>query len=1323
MKEKKQYFRKYVAVLLTLALFMSMFATVPETKAYTADEAKEKQEFCGTGYQLELSMSSEWENGCVAEVCVSNRGNEDIRNWSVVADVGEGLVENSWNATKRKVGTKEVVFECESHNMVIKPNEKISFGFQMTGGAFYEIRSLRLVQGKIVNTNKADVIFRETGSWEGNKTIEGTITNESDETLKDWSLSFQAGGEIINVWNVSITGKDSDIYYVSNCDYNAVIEPGESVTFGFQISYETNVFDGVSNVRIYSAGEEESGDGEAEQGRETERPDDDSTPAASMTPAVTETPVLTSTPEVTPEDTKEPEGEEVSENDIEFVKVDNRDWNMDMIHANDEMVKKEKKNIDRQIKVTMLDSGINYSSEVVVAERKNFVEGQEEMTCLFEDGSGHGTAIAEVLASDPESVEDNSDGMEYEDDFGKYTYYGDADEDDEADKADTESADIGDTVSMGDLLDSGYEWTEGMNPNIKLYSGKILDENNETTVDQIVEGIDWAIEEGTDILSLSVGMEKDSKKLHKAVQRAADQGILIIAASGDEGETEYPAAYPEVMSVGMADSMGKTAGVSSEVVAPGKSIVSRGVFDSMQIFSGSSMAVPHVVGLASILWQRDTSRDASFIRGLIDVSAKALEDDANCRYGMIDCKYALECYDTFAQQVAENSSILDAVSDDGEDDTVREELESRIENESELATEEEMQKLHGNWAWQSHQSFVSEKYERTWTNGEIYVEVLRDGLSFVDRKDKNPECYGMRDHPWFHGFFGGVKDSENPGKKTKKSNYITAFRTLLELADYMRRKGEVKKMSTDSDVPAVKNVLVGINGAFQNKDKIGSEKWEKINPHCAKSNQKISQDCRSLLIYGMALHTLGDTFSHSSFGMKKQVKKDKKTGKKRQSIVWKRYTHGTDKKWYADNQESRPLRYETAKALTKKAIRQIDIDKNGLAGYKNIGTAADSFYAEKQFKQLKKYCVSFTNKSGKKKNIYQTKYFNEGYALKDFKKYYEQDAGITGRTSKTLETYLKYIDKDGMSEDLNRCIVMGLDGKNLIPGFGKGTAVTLKEDGKALATLTMAGQKTAFVLSDDTEYELVCSDSEREQIICTIKKGIPYDSVGRMMKEAVTADEEEEDIDEELDETENLNVCDMVNYEPSTDCLIQGKIVCFDFYASSVSKMPGLSGVKISAVSRDTGKVYRAETEKDGYYQLQVPKGLYDITYSNGEKFTGLKQFLNVAGDKYENMTLEMMDEEWFGEGYLEGYLYDRTSGGALVDATVQVYRGVGYSEGEPADTIKTDASGYFCTSFLDAGAYTFVISKEGYVTKYYYEPVIGGVASCAPRLELVRRG
>ena len=55
--------------------------------------------------------------------------------------------------------------------------------------------------------------------------------------------------------------------------------------------------------------------------------------------------------------------------------------------------------------------------------------------------------------------------------------------------------------------------------------------------------------------------------------------------------------------------------------------------------------------------------------------------------------------------------------------------------------------------------------------------------------------------------------------------------------------------------------------------------WKEINTNCAKVNGKVPKDCRSLLIYGMAMHTLTDTFSHSSYVVKKT--KDKKNKEKK----------------------------------------------------------------------------------------------------------------------------------------------------------------------------------------------------------------------------------------------------------------------------------------------------------------------------------------------------------------------------------------------------------------------------------------------------------
>lgn len=1304
---------RVMSLLLIMCMVMSLVIPAPDSKASENCGNEKKLKFEASGYRLELTESSSWDNGYVAEAVVVNTGGEEIRNWSVVAVMKAGEIGDSWNASHKKNGADDgqVVFEAEPYNMILKPGERTGFGFKVTGGEYKDIVSLKLIHGKSMGTDGAEITWKETGSWDGHKIMEGTITNHSGKTIRDWSFSFDMEGTITNIWNASVTGENNGSFEVKSCSYNGVLEAGQSATFGFEISYDTESFRGIGNVRVYVSDPAMSGEEEEPQKTPGKTPEPVRPTATSA--VITKKPVETETPQpaVTPAVTGQPEKDDISEDDIEFIQVENRDWNMDMIHANAPEVQAAKKTSDRKIKVTMLDSGINYSKEVDVVMRRNFVEGQDEMSCLFEDGSGHGTAIAEVLASDPDADSgEETDGVWIDDEFGEYTYYGEPEEEeDEEEDGETRSTEDTGIVSMGDLLDSGYDWTEGVNPNIELYSGKVLDEDNETTVNRVVEGIEWAIENETDILSLSLGMEKDSEKLHKAIQKAAANGMLIIAAVGDDEHVDYPAAYPEVMAVGMVNSMGETDGIHSEVAAPGDFIVSRGPFDSMQVFSGSSMAVPHVVGLASILWQKDPAKDARFIRGLIDVSANEIEGDESCEYGLIDCSYALEAYKEFEGQVRENSSLLKNISRNKDPEAVKEEVAGAIENEARVETEEEIERLHGNWDRGEHEAFVSGKYEHLWTNGTKYVKVLKKGLSFVDDKENNSDCYGMHAHPWLHGFFG----EEIP------CNYMTSFRTLVELADGMRKDGKIKKINTESDYDEVSNALNGIQETFQGGDRIGSQTWADISGYCAKNETSVQKECRSLLIYGMALHTLGDTFSHSSYGMEK----GKKTSEKKPAKVkWRRYTHGDDKDWFADNTESRKLRYESAKNATKKAIEKIWVDPGkGLAGYENRGTETDAFCPKTQFRKLKNMNTSFMDKLAKKKKVPKMEYVEEGYALRSFSKYYEQEVQITGRNSTKLQKYKEYVDKAEIKSRIDECLLSEVKLSSKMGKLKSGASVQVKLDGKVILSQKPEGDTLAFLLPKEGEYQIEGSGENGIFTVCTIKDGIVYDAIGRTMKRSEPED------DEEPDEEEDMELCDLAEYTLSTDCLVKGTVVQFDYRAGGVSieQMPALEGADVRFKSRESGEIYETKTKKNGSYQIEVPAGKYDVVYEKGKDYITVKQLIEIPEniDLYPNDMVEMIDMDWDDEGYMIGTLYDEKTRAPLSGVSIQIYKGIGYYEENPVRTVVTDANGEFFTDFLRAGAYTFVIRKDGYETKYCYENIIGYVEAAVPAIKLKRKG
>lgn len=137
-------------------------------------------------------------------------------------------------------------------------------------------------------------------------------------------------------------------------------------------------------------------------------------------------------------------------------------WNLQMINA-------DKANIDsnQKVKVAIIDSGVDAISGIKVKERINLVDDKEDNLLFFEDYSGHGTSVAGIIAGS-----------------------------------------------------NGENNVEGINPNVELYSAKVLDDNNVAPISRVIEGIYWAIEQDVDIINLSLGTTVYSEALEKAIKDA-----------------------------------------------------------------------------------------------------------------------------------------------------------------------------------------------------------------------------------------------------------------------------------------------------------------------------------------------------------------------------------------------------------------------------------------------------------------------------------------------------------------------------------------------------------------------------------------------------------------------------------------------------------------------------------------------------------------------------------------------------------------------------------------------------------------------------------
>lgn len=298
---------------------------------------------------------------------------------------------------------------------------------------------------------------------------------------------------------------------------------------------------------------------------------------------------------------EEPENTDISEEDKK-----NIEWSLDVINANNGEYSVGKE----PVKVAVLDSGVVATADIDVSKRINLIPGDENIEPLFEDFSGHGTAIASIIAG-----KDNGDGV------------------------------------------------TGVNPDAQIYSVKVLDEDNRASVSRIAEGIYKCIDENADIINMSFGTTTDSEILHQAVKAAEDAGILMVAAAGNRGESdkqvEYPAAYPEVLAVGATGTDAELSGISSdgeevEVLAPGENVAVLGIWDEVNLMDGTSLSTAEVTGAASVLLSMDKSKSPEFIRSLLNTASNQNVGTGNA--GIIDLSYAISVYDEFVGKFHEQDT-------------------------------------------------------------------------------------------------------------------------------------------------------------------------------------------------------------------------------------------------------------------------------------------------------------------------------------------------------------------------------------------------------------------------------------------------------------------------------------------------------------------------------------------------------------------------------------------------------------------------------------------------------------------------------------------
>lgn len=187
----------------------------------------------------------------------------------------------------------------------------------------------------------------------------------------------------------------------------------------------------------------------------------------------------------------------------------------------------------------------------------------------------------------------------------------------------------------------------GVAPRATLVPVKVLNADGAGRLSDIVKGIEWAADprHGIKVINMSLGGADASPAMARAVKKALAAGVTVVCAAGNSGPgpdtVGYPAGYPGVIAVAASDRRDRVAVFSSRgrvaFIAPGVEILSTVPGVGYKKLSGTSMASPHVAGLAALAVERGAKGPAA-VRAALSAAAARLPglDAAEEGLGLVD---------------------------------------------------------------------------------------------------------------------------------------------------------------------------------------------------------------------------------------------------------------------------------------------------------------------------------------------------------------------------------------------------------------------------------------------------------------------------------------------------------------------------------------------------------------------------------------------------------------------------------------------------------------------------------------------------------------
>lgn len=224
----KKFLRRSLALVLLLSVLWGFGGIT--TKA----DAAEPYVYVDEAFKVTYMVNGEWGDCVTASIEIENISSETIDNWFLGMAL-DGEIEEIWNAAVYRHVKEHYVIKNANYNSSIAPGEKVSFGcvIRFSDTAKLPEEFYMPIRTEEVRAGRYEVHTEIVSAWEDGQEYRITVQNNSKQTIEDWTVAFDFGGEISSLWNSALVSKENGHYVLTNNNYNNTIAPGGNVSFGF----------------------------------------------------------------------------------------------------------------------------------------------------------------------------------------------------------------------------------------------------------------------------------------------------------------------------------------------------------------------------------------------------------------------------------------------------------------------------------------------------------------------------------------------------------------------------------------------------------------------------------------------------------------------------------------------------------------------------------------------------------------------------------------------------------------------------------------------------------------------------------------------------------------------------------------------------------------------------------------------------------------------------------------------------------------------------------------------------------------------------------